>query len=64
MLADDRFSAMFERPEFQVDMESEEYRLINPLMSQMDKVGLFFLHVNSLPQAKLGKGNVCTGEGG
>ena len=41
VLADDRFSAMFERPEFQVDMESDEYRLLNPLVSQIDKVSSF-----------------------
>ena len=52
VLADDRFSAMFERPEFQVDMESEEYRLINPLMSQMDKVGSFFLQATLIHYRK------------
>ena len=41
VLSDDRFSAMFERPEFQVDMESDEYRLLNPLVSQIDKVSSY-----------------------
>ncbi len=31
---------MFERPEFQVDTESEEYQMLNPLVSKMDKVPL------------------------
>ena len=47
VLADDRFSAMFERPEFQVDMESDEYRLINPLVSQIDQV-ILFIHMKAI----------------
>ena len=38
LLGDDRFSAMFESADFQVDTESEEYRLLNPLVSHIDKV--------------------------
>ena len=38
VLADERFGAMFKRTEFQIDTESEEYRLLNPLVSEMDKV--------------------------
>ncbi|XP_005100498.1 nucleolar protein 10 [Aplysia californica] len=37
ILKDDRFSAMFNNPDFQIDPESEEYRLINPVMSKLDK---------------------------
>ncbi len=36
---DSRFAAMFERPEFHVDTESEEYKLLNPLVAKVDKVG-------------------------
>ena len=37
ILKDDRFSAMFNNPDFQIDKESEEYRLITPTMSHLDK---------------------------
>ena len=37
ILKDDRFSAMFSNPDFQIDPESEEFRLINPVMSKLDK---------------------------
>ncbi|KAH9489633.1 Nucleolar protein 10, partial [Bulinus truncatus] len=37
ILKDDRFAAMFSNPDFQIDPESEEYRLINPVMSKLDK---------------------------
>ena len=37
LLSDDRFKSMFENPAFQVDTESEEYRLLNPLVSKLDK---------------------------
>ncbi|XP_059163075.1 nucleolar protein 10-like [Physella acuta] len=37
ILKDDRFSAMFNNPDFQIDPESEEFRLINPVMSKLDK---------------------------
>jgi len=36
-LADDRFSAMFSNRDFQVDMESEEYKLLNPVVSKREK---------------------------
>lgn len=35
ILHDDRFQVMFENPDFQVDERSEEFRLINPLISKM-----------------------------
>ena len=37
ILKDDRFSAMFTNPDFEIDPESEEFRLINPVMSKLDK---------------------------
>lgn len=37
LLKDDRFSAMFSNPEFQIDTESEDYRLLNPVISKLDK---------------------------
>ncbi len=51
LLADPRFAAMFERPEFQVDPESNEYKLLNPLVSQLDKVRSFLLSVRTRPFA-------------
>lgn len=37
LLKDDRFAAMFTNPDFEIDPESEEFRLINPVMSKLDK---------------------------
>lgn len=37
LLRDDRFSAMFSNPDFEVDKETEEYRLLKPLLTQLDK---------------------------
>lgn len=34
---DDRFKVMFENPDFQVDEESEEFRLLNPLVSKISE---------------------------
>lgn len=34
LLKDDRFKVMFENPDFQVDEQSEEFRLLNPLVSK------------------------------
>ncbi|XP_014253484.1 nucleolar protein 10 [Cimex lectularius] len=36
ILNDDRFKAMFENPDFQIDTNTEEYRLINPVVSRLD----------------------------
>ncbi|XP_031569630.1 nucleolar protein 10-like [Actinia tenebrosa] len=36
-LGDDRFAAMFKNPDFQVDQESEEFKLLHPVMSKHDK---------------------------
>nr|DBA25774.1 TPA: hypothetical protein GDO54_010123 [Pyxicephalus adspersus] len=37
ILSDDRFKVMFENPDFQVDEKSEEYRLLNPLVSKISQ---------------------------
>ena len=37
LLEDDRFASMFKDANFQVDTESEEYRLLNPLVTKLDK---------------------------
>ena len=37
LLKDDRFSAMFKDTDFQVNEDSEEFRLLNPLVAKADK---------------------------
>ncbi|XP_041978163.1 nucleolar protein 10 [Aricia agestis] len=37
LLKDDRFKALFENPDFEVDKEADEYRLLNPVLSRLDK---------------------------
>ncbi|XP_050675772.1 nucleolar protein 10 [Leptidea sinapis] len=37
LLKDDRFKAMFENPDFEVDKDAEEFRLLNPVLSRLDK---------------------------
>ncbi|KAM6459783.1 nucleolar protein 10 isoform 1-T1 [Liasis olivaceus] len=37
ILSDDRFKIMFENPDFQVDEQSEEFRLLNPLVSKISE---------------------------
>ncbi|PZC78778.1 hypothetical protein B5X24_HaOG217104 [Helicoverpa armigera] len=37
LLKDDRFKALFENPDFEVDRAAEEYRLLNPVLSRLDK---------------------------
>ncbi|KAL0894756.1 hypothetical protein ABMA27_013288 [Loxostege sticticalis] len=37
LLKDDRFKALFENPDFEVDKSAEEYRLLNPVLSRLDK---------------------------
>ncbi|CAH1974563.1 unnamed protein product [Acanthoscelides obtectus] len=37
LLADDRFKALFENPDFEVDRNAEEYRLLNPVLSRMEE---------------------------
>ncbi|KAL0170672.1 hypothetical protein M9458_035268, partial [Cirrhinus mrigala] len=35
LLTDDRFKVMFENPDYQVDERSEEFRLLNPIVSKV-----------------------------
>lgn len=37
LLGDDRFSAMFKDSNFQVDTSTDEYRLLNPVVSKLDR---------------------------
>lgn len=37
LLKDDRFKTMFENPDFEVDKNVEEYKLLNPVLSRLDK---------------------------
>ncbi|XP_076236423.1 nucleolar protein 10-like isoform X2 [Calliopsis andreniformis] len=37
LLKDDRFKALFSNPDFQVDTNSEEYALLNPVISQLER---------------------------
>uniref|UniRef100_A0A8D2BPJ9 Nucleolar protein 10 n=1 Tax=Sus scrofa TaxID=9823 RepID=A0A8D2BPJ9_PIG len=53
ILTDDRFKVMFENPDFQVDEESEEFRLLNPLVSKISekrKKKLRLLEQQELPE--------------
>lgn len=37
LLKDDRFKAMFENPEFQVDKNADEYKMLAPVLTRLDK---------------------------
>ncbi|CAG9825089.1 unnamed protein product [Phaedon cochleariae] len=37
LLSDNRFKALFENPDFEVDKNTDEYRLLNPVLSRLDK---------------------------
>nr|XP_034840383.1 nucleolar protein 10 [Maniola hyperantus] len=37
LLKDDRFKALFENPDFEVDKKADEYRLLNPVLSRLDR---------------------------
>ena len=37
LLTDERFKQLFTNPDFQVDKNSAEYTLLNPVISQLDK---------------------------
>lgn len=36
-MKDDRFKALFRNPDYQVDPNSDEYRLLHPMVSKADK---------------------------
>ncbi|XP_018577166.1 nucleolar protein 10 [Anoplophora glabripennis] len=36
LLKDDRFKSLFEDPDFEVDKNADEYRLLNPVLSRLD----------------------------
>lgn len=37
LMEDDRFKAMFVNPEFQVDKNADEYKMLTPVLSRLDK---------------------------
>ncbi|XP_071438610.1 nucleolar protein 10 [Hetaerina americana] len=37
LLQDNRFKALFENPDFEVDKNADEYRLLNPVVSKLDR---------------------------
>ncbi len=37
LVDDDRFKQMFENPDFEIDKAADEFRLLNPVISKMDK---------------------------
>ncbi|XP_022914298.2 nucleolar protein 10 [Onthophagus taurus] len=37
LLTDNRFKALFDNPEFEIDKNAEEYRFLNPVLSRLDK---------------------------
>lgn len=37
LLTDERFKTLFENPEFTIDKNADEYRLLNPVLSRLDK---------------------------
>ena len=37
-IGDDRFSALFSNPDFEVDAESEEFQLLHPILAHREKV--------------------------
>lgn len=37
LLEDDRFKLLFENPDYEVDKNADEYRLLNPVLSRLDK---------------------------
>lgn len=37
LLEDDRFKVMFENPDFEIDKNTEEYRLLTPVLNRLDK---------------------------
>lgn len=37
LLEDNRFAAMFENPEFEIDKNADEYKMLTPVLSRLDK---------------------------
>lgn len=37
LLKDERFKALFSNPDFQIDKNSDEFALLNPVISQLNK---------------------------
>lgn len=37
IMEDNRFKALFANPDFQIDKNADEYRLLNPVLSRLDK---------------------------
>lgn len=37
LLDDTRFSAMFENPEFEINKDADEYKMLTPVLSRLDK---------------------------
>lgn len=37
LLADDRFKALFNNPDFEVDKNADEYKMLTPVLSRLDK---------------------------
>lgn len=42
LLSDDRFASLFTDKNFEVDPNEETYRLLNPVVSKLDKVSIFY----------------------
>ncbi|XP_012256477.1 nucleolar protein 10 [Athalia rosae] len=53
LLKDNRFKALFDNPDFEVDRNAEEFRLLNPVISQLDKSRRIELKKKLDMQAKL-----------
>lgn len=53
VLGDDRFKVMFENPEYQVDEQSEEFRLLNPIISKVGQKRNKKLHLLATQQVRL-----------
>lgn len=53
ILGDDRFKVMFENPEYQVDEQSEEFRLLNPIISKVGQKRNKKLHLLATQQVRL-----------
>ncbi|KAM9354074.1 nucleolar protein 10 [Pholidichthys leucotaenia] len=52
ILGDDRFKVMFENPDYQVDEASEEFRLLNPIVSKVGQKRKKKLHLLAQQEAE------------